>query len=130
MALIPLLQGWRRPFSRQLNTLFCNCARVEERWALDGWDCPGICPRQKVDPILQGLAAGDRALLQHMWLWSIARGQKAKKEEMKVYEAPKKVCMDVCKVMLPGTVKLLSVAMINVGGRPRKLLSSSNSPKK
>ena len=68
---------------------------------LDGWQRSGICPRQKVDPILQGLAAGDLALLRHMWLWSTARGLKAKNEEMKVYEAPKKDCMDICMVMLP-----------------------------
>lgn len=80
MTLIPLLQGWRRPFSRQLNTLFGNCAHVEERWVLDGLHCLGICPRQKVGPILQKLADGDLALLQHKWLWSPARGRKAKNE--------------------------------------------------
>lgn len=110
MALIPLLQRWKRPFSRQLNTLFGNCACVEERWALDGWHCPGICPRQKVDPILQTLAAGDLALLQHKWLWSTARGQKAKNEEMKVYEAPKRDYMDISTVILPDKDEVLSAA--------------------
>lgn len=109
LSLIPLLQGWKRPFSRQLNTLFGNCACVEERWALDGWYCPGICPRQKVDPILQKLA-GDLALLQHKWLWSTARGQKAKNEEMKVYEAPKRDFMDISTVILPGKDKVPSAA--------------------
>lgn len=110
MALIPVLQGWRRPFSRQLNTLFGNGARAEERWALDGWHCPGIGPRQKVDPILQKLAAGDLALLQHKWQRSNARGQKAKNEEMKVYEAPKRDYMDISTVIQPGKDKVLSAA--------------------
>lgn len=56
------------------------------------------------------LAAGDLALLQHKWLWNTARGQEAKNEEMKVYEAPKKDCMDISMVILPGTDKPLFVA--------------------
>lgn len=122
MALIPLLQGWRRPFSRRLNTLFGNCVRVKERWALDGWPCPGICPKQRVEPILQLPAAGDVVLLQHKWLWSAARGWEAKIEEMKVYEAPKKDCVDINIVMLPGTDKLLSVAKyLSLWRAPKKL---------
>lgn len=42
-----------------------------------------------MDPILQGLAAGDLALLHHMWLWSAGIGQNAKIEEMKAYESTK-----------------------------------------
>ena len=64
IALILLLQGWRRPFSRQLNTFF---------WYLDvcGRKMGPIfvpvsqCPKQEVDWELQDLAAGDLALLQH-----------------------------------------------------------------
>lgn len=43
-------------------------------------------------------------------VWSAARGWGAEEEEMKVYEAPKKDFMDISMLMLPGTVKLLSVA--------------------
>lgn len=113
MALIPLLQGWRRPFSRQLNRLFGNRERGEERWVLDGLHCSGICQTQKVDPILQELAAGDLALLRHMWLWSTARGRKAKNEEMKVYEAR---TIDICMVMLPDP-KSCSKSVANNSGQ-------------
>lgn len=63
-----------------------------------------------MDPIIQKLAAGDLDLLQHKWLQSTARGQKAKNEEMKVYEAPKRDYMDISTLILPGKDKVLSAA--------------------
>lgn len=52
--------------------------------------------------------AGDLVLSQHKRLCGAQPG--AEEEEMKVYEAPKKDFMDISMLMLPGTVKLLSVA--------------------
>lgn len=74
MAVILLLQGWRRPFSRQLNALFGNGEQIGERSVLGGWYCPFLA------------SARDRRLIQNSllllirsyynkWLWSLPEGK-------------------------------------------------------
>lgn len=53
------------------------------------------------------LAAGDVDLLYYKWKRSTARGQKAK---MKLYETPKRHCVDIGTVIPSGNEEVLCVA--------------------